>query len=373
METLAICSIVKNESKNLALTLPNNIKYADEVIIVDTGSTDDTIKLAKEMGAKVFEFEWNDDFSAARNFSISKSNEDWILWLDADEYVDESSFKKIRELINTTLADVIMLPIYESQYGTTIESSFYFREKLFKNNIGAKFIKKINEQLVFPENANIKYEKYPFAKIFHWGLHLPEDDMVKKTKERIKVLKSFFQNNKDDFAVLYLIATKYSHLKDYNSALNSFLTVVDICKTKNSQIAVDFMHASLSNIAKIFMEQEKYVDVLPYADKAIEINPKYVEPYIYKCIALFNLGRNDEAMEISKKLLGFEKIVHPILLFNEDNFSSLIPLLYSRALIRKGLIEEAKKFISEKISNDPKNEVLKKINGLIKQAEKEKK
>jgi len=92
--------MAKNEEHCIRKCL-NSVKHiVDEMIVVDTGSTDKTKEIAKELGAKVFDFKWIDDFSAARNFSLSKAKCDWILVLDADEFIQKKDAQKILDLIN---------------------------------------------------------------------------------------------------------------------------------------------------------------------------------------------------------------------------------------------------------------------------------
>ncbi|MFT4007082.1 MAG: glycosyltransferase family 2 protein [Lacrimispora sp.] len=96
---LSQCMIVKNEEDNIrrALTWGKDIMY--EQIVVDTGSTDRTVEIAEEMGAKVFHFTWINDFSAAKNFAIEQATGSWIAFLDADEYFSTEDVKKILPLI----------------------------------------------------------------------------------------------------------------------------------------------------------------------------------------------------------------------------------------------------------------------------------
>lgn len=86
--------IVKNEEKNIRKALTWGKSIVCEQIVVDTGSTDKTVEIAKEMGAKVFHFEWIDDFSAAKNFAIDQASGNWIAFLDADEYFPMKTRKK---------------------------------------------------------------------------------------------------------------------------------------------------------------------------------------------------------------------------------------------------------------------------------------
>ena len=91
--------IVKNEEKHLVRCLRSVRDVVDEMIIVDTGSTDKTIDIAKVFGAKVFDFPWTGDFSAARNHSLAQATGDWILILDADEVISSRDFDELKALI----------------------------------------------------------------------------------------------------------------------------------------------------------------------------------------------------------------------------------------------------------------------------------
>ena len=86
--TLSLCMIVKNEESCLDRCLKSVSTFVDEIIIVDTGSTDNTIDIARRYIARVFEIPWEDDFAAARNISLQYAEKDWILILDADEEID---------------------------------------------------------------------------------------------------------------------------------------------------------------------------------------------------------------------------------------------------------------------------------------------
>ncbi len=96
---LSVCMIVKNEEENIQKALNSIIDVADEIVVVDTGSNDCTVKIAKEVGAKVFHFQWIDDFSAARNEAIQKAEGKWIFWIDADEELLVESKKLLKEAI----------------------------------------------------------------------------------------------------------------------------------------------------------------------------------------------------------------------------------------------------------------------------------
>ncbi len=134
MPSISLCMIVKNEAKTLANCLNCAKKFVDEIIVVDTGSKDNTIEIAKEFTEKVYNFDWVNDFSAARNFSFSKATMDYILWLDADDVISDENidaFLSIKENLPSDV-DAVMLP-YNVGFDDNGNINFsYYRERLVK-------------------------------------------------------------------------------------------------------------------------------------------------------------------------------------------------------------------------------------------------
>ena len=96
---ITACYIVKNEAENLVKSIKSLKKQVNEIVVVDTGSTDNTIVVARKLGAKIYSFPWQDDFSKARNFALSKAKGDWLVLLDADEYFTAKTAGNIRQVI----------------------------------------------------------------------------------------------------------------------------------------------------------------------------------------------------------------------------------------------------------------------------------
>ena len=96
---ISACYIVRNEEKNLEKSLQSVHQFVDEIIIVDTGSTDNTKKIAQKYRSRIYDFSWQDDFSAPRNFALSKAAGDWIVFLDADEYFSPGTAGNLRTFI----------------------------------------------------------------------------------------------------------------------------------------------------------------------------------------------------------------------------------------------------------------------------------
>ncbi len=160
MKTLSVCMIVKDEEKTLDQVLSCAIQFADEIVVVDTGSKDNSINIAKKYTDKVLQFEWVDDFSKARNFSFENAKSDYIMWLDADDVIENSDIKKLINLKNKiTDEDVFMLP-YEIAFDENGKPTFsYFRERIVKNNIKFRFVDPVHEVII--PSGKIKYLNIP--------------------------------------------------------------------------------------------------------------------------------------------------------------------------------------------------------------------
>ncbi|MCH5350620.1 MAG: glycosyltransferase family 2 protein [Clostridiales bacterium] len=132
--TLSLTVIVKNEEDVLARALSTAAVYADEIIIVDTGSTDKTTEVARRFTDKVYCFPWVDDFSAARNYAVSKSDCDYWMWLDADDIVSLENARKIARLKNSLdgKTDIIMLPYVLETDGGGKPIFSYYRERIIR-------------------------------------------------------------------------------------------------------------------------------------------------------------------------------------------------------------------------------------------------
>ena len=150
MTTISVCMIVKNEEDILARCLDSLGNIPDEIIIVDTGSTDKTKEIAKKYTDKVYDFEWVDDFAAARNFSLEKAKCEYIYVADADEEIDEENLKRFAQLKEVLLPEVEVVEMaYTNQHSFTTTENFdmEYRPKLFRRLRPFQFSDPIHEVL----------------------------------------------------------------------------------------------------------------------------------------------------------------------------------------------------------------------------------
>ena len=134
MKSLSLCMIVKNEEKTLDRVLQNASIYADEIIIVDTGSTDKTKEIALNWTEKVYDFVWEDDFAKARNYSFDKAKSDYIIWLDGDDFLPDDIACKIKQWKEGASDEDVLMCSYALTYDKNFLPSFLFlRERIVKN------------------------------------------------------------------------------------------------------------------------------------------------------------------------------------------------------------------------------------------------
>lgn len=172
---ISACVIVKNEEQNLPLWLESMREIADELVVVDTGSTDGTVRLAEESGARVEHFDWINDFSAAKNYAISKAQGDWILFLDADEYFPKEHRGRVRDSIeryrmHPRVTELVFLRInIEKETGRDQGTSMYVT-RCFRNREWLRYKGKIHENLMDISGRGRQVKQYvEGAVIYHTG------------------------------------------------------------------------------------------------------------------------------------------------------------------------------------------------------------
>ena len=153
---ISACTIAKNEALNIGKSIDSYKDYVDEILIVDTGSIDETVEIAKSKGAKVLNFEWKNDFAAAKNFALDNVSGDWILFLDADEWFDGDTAKNIKTSIERAISlnyDSVACKLInfftENEIMETVSTI-----RIFKHADHIRFYRAIHEAL-FDMNKNV--------------------------------------------------------------------------------------------------------------------------------------------------------------------------------------------------------------------------
>lgn len=222
MPLLSVIMIVKNEVAHLDDCLGSVRKIADEIVLCDTGSTDDTIAVAKRFGARVLEIPWHDDFAAARNESIHAAKGDWLLHMDADEMLDPEGAQRIRALVDADGAGADAVELILANYcndprawrwipagpGNPYARGYagYIRVgllRLFRNGRGFEYREPVHENItesVLERGGCIRQED---ILIHHYGYDITESRRGKKAQRYLAIARRKAQERPGDVKALH--------------------------------------------------------------------------------------------------------------------------------------------------------------------------
>lgn len=199
------CMIVKNEENNIEKALSWGKEIMWEQIVVDTGSTDHTVELAKKLGAKVVHFAWIDDFSAAKNYAISQAEGDWIALLDADEYMMPEDAKKVQDvLIELEERNLDGLSTGWQQLndeGKIFSSGTQIR--FFRNDPDIRYRRRIHEQLERISGKELRVgDATRELSIFHTGYQTKALEGKTKSKRNRKLILAELEDHPEDYEMM---------------------------------------------------------------------------------------------------------------------------------------------------------------------------
>ncbi|GAB6171886.1 hypothetical protein JCM15765_13640 [Paradesulfitobacterium aromaticivorans] len=208
--TVALCLIVQNEEEFILSCLKSVKQVVDECIVIDTGSSDETRRLAAEAGATVFNFSWSGDFAEARNFALTQANSDWVLVLDADETLEPVSREAFQDLLSAPAIEGYFVRI-KNLVGSGGEATWDEAVRLFRNKQTYRFTGAIHEQVatsILNLNEGQGLAHAPLV-ILHYGYLDHQIAEKNKFVRNTQILKRELKHNPDDPFLLYCLALEY--------------------------------------------------------------------------------------------------------------------------------------------------------------------
>ncbi len=197
--SITLCLIARNEEKNIAHCLDSFKDFVQEIIVVDTGSTDRTVEIARSYEAEIRYFPWIDDFAAARNVSIQNAKGDWILRMDADEWAEPAEMIKLQNAALSGIADVYMCrTVSINSLDSAKAPTSILNLRLFRNHLGLVFEQAIHEAVTFSAirlGLNIAVTNIIFL---HSGYDVSEQDMDGKITRNLLICNKGLQKNPED-------------------------------------------------------------------------------------------------------------------------------------------------------------------------------
>ncbi len=256
MITISLCMIVKDEEKNLAHCLESICSSVDEIIIVDTGSTDKTKEIAYKYTDFVYDFKWGDNFADARNFSFSKATQEYIMWLDADDIILEEEQAKLlvlKEKLDLSV-DVVFMK-YKVPTSLKEMTKILWRERLVKRGCQFKWHNPVHEYINYKgkcksvditichtkqytytrRNLDI-YEKYMEEgnKLNQWDKYYYAGELMQeKQVDKAILFYEDFLKSKGELKSNYLdasikLASCYKYKKEEDKCLKALLTYLEL-------------------------------------------------------------------------------------------------------------------------------------------------
>jgi len=321
MATLSLCMIVRNEEKWLSQCLDAAKQFVDEIVIVDTGSSDRSVEIAQSYGAKVIELPWEHDFASAKNVALDNASQDWILVLDADERILPDDFKRLKELLDTNNADAYKLELrnYVKQAGpgyvscipseTTMQARSYRpirMVRLFRNRQEYRFENRVHElveRTIESAGGRIGEASIP---VHHYGI------LFSNVKHKTR----------------YYAWLTFKQIED------------DPTNVRALYLAGQFMQ-----------EQGKTASALEYFHKAASIDPAYKNVWFTIANVLVGQKRTEEAIKAYE-----QSLVHNPASPNAPQVINNLAVLYANA----GRKQDAKKLLELAMKQFPNDVAIRK-------------
>lgn len=359
MITISLCMILKDEEKVIRRCLDSISNIIDEIIIVDTGSTDKTKEIVKSYTEKIYDFKWIDDFSKARNFSFSKATKDYILWLDADELIDEENKNKLLNLKNSIDKDIdiISMKTYIGIDESNNPQITVRRNRIVKNNKNYEWLGFIHEYINVDINSkvydsdiaiihdkikntddrnlkiykrNIELErKFNNRDLYYYGKELYCND---EFDESIKILELFLneaENKEEIMDALCRIGESYLYKGKFSEGRKFFYKTFEYTSPRGEVFY---------NIALSFQQERKYIQAINWYKIILSLETPIdcsqclnlccwrFKPHLNLCSCYFEIGDIAKAYYHHKKCLEINPL-NPCVISNDEYFKSILRVI----------------------------------------------
>lgn len=300
---LSIGMMVKNEAKYLRQCLESLQPITDaiesELIIVDTGSTDNTVEIAKEFTDKVYFHQWNNNFSAMRNITIEYCSGEWFFYIDGDEVISNPK----------SLIDFFMSGEYKKNnaacvsiknFNTSdIEDGFsvFLAPRLFRKDENFHFEGAIHNQPKFKEPLIVLN-----SELLHYGYVINDKDLMERKFERTStILKNELKINPDNIYYLFQLSVSYSMHGDIEDAFKPIVKAYNLVKSKNLSLQ-NYMYVYV-HLVKIYLAKEKFKEAEQICLEALKTDNLSADLHFYLAKSQLNMNKNEEAIENYKQYL----------------------------------------------------------------------
>lgn len=301
---VSLCAIVKNESHRIADCLDSAKDFVDEAIVVDTGSTDDTIAIAKKSGAKVFKFEWCDDFAAARNYALSHATGNWILVLDADEKLDPEAKPALHQIVKQP--ECIAANLVRQEIGAQ-QSPYSLVSRLFRRRKDINFCGYYHESIddsiakICHQEPSWKVFTIPGVSIQHYGYSSSEISLKGKHELALRLMHKHLDRFPSDAYMYSKLGALYVESGDLERGMALLERGIDILgRDSNLQAQSQIEFELYYHTAIAHSQKSQWQLALNFYQQSLGLDV----PEIVKLPALNNLGNLWQAQGDSKSAIS---------------------------------------------------------------------
>lgn len=324
---ISACMIVKNEEELLPGCLESIRDWVDEIIVVDTGSTDRTVDIARQYGARVFHQPWTGDFSYHRNYSLQQASGDWIFIIDADERIVSDDVPLIRHGVDQTEYAVLSLGVY-NVYGRDAKRVTYSNSvRFFRRDLNLHYEGIVHNDLVIPKDQPILRTR---VRLRHLGYDLDPERMKQKFERTHSLLLKQLEENPDNTYALFNYAELLRGVEpviqpdNAREVLRAAGRVVEL--TSVDDPAKRHLHLMcLNHVAVACLALGENERALEVCNRALAAKPNYLDALISRGMACHRLHRYPEATEQFLHYLDAQAAfdsaaeVEPIILSHPDS------------------------------------------------------
>ncbi len=294
---VSCCMIVKNEEAYLDGCLRSVFHEVDEIILVDTGSTDGTLTIASRFAPKVriYHYSWHDDFAAARNVSLDRARGRWVLILDADERLNTLGYPGLLTALSRESAlDAYTVRIRNLSFdGEWLTGSFTWAIRFFRRIPGIRFEGAVHERVepfLVAHGASIR--EAPFL-VDHLGYYVERETWRSKVERNLRIALKQCEKNPNDPYALYYLALSYDQYGEKQKALD---TVVEASRMVERESRDQLTCFILNLRAKLLLERGCYDEVSALADASLAITPQQCSARLLKALVHEKRGQYAEAI-----------------------------------------------------------------------------
>ena len=303
-KTLSLCMIVKDEEDNLPRCLKSIEGAVDEIIIVDTGSTDKTVEIAESFGAKVIHHKWNEDFSEARNVSLEHATGDWIIFLDADEELVSEDIPELRKLLEDEVSEGFYINEFSFVGDKAAEDmAINIAFRIFRNKKEYRFSCAIHEQIVAAVQSGNPNIEFSPIRINHYGYLNRAGTDRKKIKRNLDILLEEMKKRPEDSFVHFNLGVEYLRLSRHEKAIEHYQKAF----RNVSNLDVAYAPVLVRNICLCLKAMERFEDALEVLKDGKEAYPDFTDLFYLEGLVCLDMKDFSRAIDCFDACLSMGK------------------------------------------------------------------